>query len=328
MLRSHNIMLALGLALALPGCGFPLIPRPLDKEQVVSALSTIMLAPHTTCDELRRQLGLEQLVPVSAPSELGYEFEEYKIATPDGQFLRVWRIPPYSANRGCVVLSIGATGSMACYLYTAKQLVDSGWTVFLYEYQGFGVSTGSASLTTLKGDLNTVLDWALAVSGENYVTLMGISLGAIPTVSVAIDRPEVVNAVVLDSPVALGEEIERWGVFVGNRTDEILALLDDELATERIISKLRKPLLILVGAEDVVAPPREAQLLFDRAAGPKLMVTFPGVNHALAVFLNTGYYQSELAGFLGALTPYGEWLWTPPAEAEPSAEISTSSANQ
>jgi len=62
---------------------------------------------------------------------------------------------PVEPAHGTVIVSPGNSGSMACYLLTAQLLTDDGYSVVIYDYEGFGGSSGQASLETLRPDLET-----------------------------------------------------------------------------------------------------------------------------------------------------------------------------
>lgn len=277
------------------GCPAPQ-PTVLTPELVLEELSELILAPDTTCAELRDQFGVSYLPLVETPGGIGIDYLEYYIPATDRQRLRVWYMPG-NAARGTIIVSPGAFGPMQCYLFTAKLLTDQGWSVVIYDYEGFGESTGTLSLGRLQPDLETVLDWTLANTNATQVSLMGMSLGSIPSVAVAVERPDIINAVVLDSPVALAQEIERFREILGDHTEEIIAALDTRLVSEDIIGQMQQPLLVFLHEADVVTPPASVQLLYDLAGGTKELVRYTG-EHAAGQFEDTADYDAHLQAFL------------------------------
>ncbi|MEW6249468.1 MAG: alpha/beta fold hydrolase [Planctomycetota bacterium] len=315
-LREGAVRLALVLGLVfLAGCPQP-PPLP-EPDELHANLSYAVLQPELTCAELRESYGLEGLPVVDTPAEAGMAYTEHWIPGPEGTTLRAWYIPAPAAaaaasglagaalagaasGRGLALISCGNSGSMACYLFTARLLTERGWSAVLYEYEGFGGSTGVPSLNRLRDDLSTVLDWTLAETGLTEVTLVGISLGSIPSVAVAAVRPEAVNGVILDSPIALGAEISRFASLIGGptRVREVIARLEPWLLSEAVIGLVQQPLLIFSHEDDPVAPPDSTRLLYDRAAGPKELVYFAGLDHAAGQFLRTETYAAHLEAFL------------------------------
>lgn len=286
-----------GLGL-LVGC-LPPLPPP---DELLRGLSAAILQPEMTCEELRDDFGLADLPLVETPGDVGIPYEEWRLPVDDGRTLRVWIMP--EGPRGVVVVSPGNSGPMSCYLFTAQLLTGAGWTVVMYDYEGFGQSTGTASLLTLRDDLDAVVNWTRMQTGRQRVTLFGMSLGSIPSVAVAVKRPGVINGVILDSPVALGVQIERFDVLVRGRSAEIQAVVYawvPWLIAERHIAYMTAPLLVLLGEDDVVTPPGTVQVLYDRATGPKKLVVFQALGHAAAQFLRTAEYAAELEAFLAEL---------------------------
>lgn len=280
------------------GCPQP-TPESPTPEVILRELSDLILEPETTCAELRDEFGVTYLPLANTPGDIGIDYLEYYVPTDTRQRLRVWYMPS-NGVRGTVIVSPGAFGAMNCYLFTAQLLTSQGWSVVIYDYEGFGLSTGAPSLETLRPDLETVLDWTLTTLNVSQVSLIGMSLGSIGSVAVAVDRPEAVNAVVLDSPVALGQEIERFRVLLGSRTEEIIAALDGWLVSENIISQMHQPLLVFLHEADIVTPPASVQLLHDLAAGPKELVRYTG-EHAAGQFEDTADYDAHLQAFLAGV---------------------------
>jgi hypothetical protein len=282
-------------ALGIPGC--PLPPPPPTPSEIKDALSYAVLQPETTCDELREDFDLYDLPIVENPGEVGIVYQEHAVAVPGGQILRVWYMPAQS-SRGVVVVSPGNSGSMACYLFTARLLTTDGWSVVLYDYEGFGGSSGVADLFRLHGDLYAVIDWTLAETGSPQVTLFGMSLGTIPTVAVAVERPDVVNGVVLDSPVSLDQEIERFAVLVRGQAAAIIAVLEPWLMTDQLIRAMGQPALVFIHSEDQVTPPSTVQLMLGSVGAAVEVVEFEGLGHAAGQFLETERYNRHLVEFL------------------------------
>jgi pimeloyl-ACP methyl ester carboxylesterase len=276
-------------------------PEPLpSREEFIGLLSKVILDPHTTCEALRDDFGLAGFPVVHSPEEAGLAVEQLWLPVAANDMVRVWYLPA-PPDRGTVVLSMGAAGEMACYLYVARLLIDGGWSVVMYEYRGFGLSTGEPSLSTLADDLEQVVQWARERTGREQVALMGVSLGTIPSVAVAVRRPEWVNGVVLDSPVALGEQLERFWWLLNNPVGALLALLDPELVSESIVHRLKDPLLVFAYDRDLLTTLRTVQALYERAPEPKQLVRFPGLGHAAGAYFDTAEYVASLDSFLASV---------------------------
>ena len=285
----------------------------IGRAEIIVGLSRLILHPQETCTELRQRYGLTYLPLADNPAEAGMAYEEVWVPVTPDAMLHTWYLPA-KLDRGTVVLSCGNAGPMACYLFTADLLTRHGWTVVMYEYEGFGESAGRASLDALYRDLLSAVSFARTATGREQVTLMGISLGSIPSVAVAVEHPELVNAVILDSPIALAAQIQRYGFIFGGQVDWIISQLLPELLPDSLIRFMPQPLLVFLHELDPIATPETVEWLYDHAAGPKRLVRFSGLGHAGGQFFDTDLYVSALEQFLAD-------VWSqeaPSAEASPA----------
>lgn len=285
------------LSLPLVGCDEPGFSVGENSDELLETMNSVLLAPNRSCEELRRAFQLDNLPVVAVPSEAGMVYEENWVALPGGKGLRTWFLPA-KQQRGVILLAYGAVGSMPCYLYTTRLLVDNGWSVMMYDYRGFGDSTGEASFDNLVGDFNEMLTWTKEYTREPRITLMGISLGTIPAVAAAARRPEDVNGVILDSPINLGASVRRFDFMIRSNARKITALIDRDLMSHKIIGAMQAPSLFFLHEEDGLAPPFITRQLFDAAGGDKQLARLPGVGHARGVFFATDLYQAYIESFL------------------------------
>jgi pimeloyl-ACP methyl ester carboxylesterase len=283
------------VAVSLTGCPPP--PPPPTPDEIIAALSYAVLQPETTCEELRQDFGLEDLPVVDNPGEVGIAYQEFQVPARDGEVLRVWYMP-VDDSQGTVVVSPGNSGSMACYLFTSRLLTADGYSVVTYDYEGFGGSSGTASLLTLRDDLEAVIDWTVAQTGTAHLTLFGMSLGTVPTVAAAVDYPEVVNGVILDSPVSIDREVERFAYLIHGKSAQIIAVLEPWLLTDSVISAMVQPGLVFLHSDDNITPPSTVQVMLQNASPAVQVVEFEGLGHAAGQFLRTEEYNADLVAFL------------------------------
>ncbi|MFH1746927.1 MAG: alpha/beta fold hydrolase [Planctomycetota bacterium] len=269
----------------------------LNTDDVISGLSDLILRPQDSCEKMRERFGLTYMPLAETPTDIGMDYEEHWIPVTEDVSLRVWYIPA-NLDRGTILYSCGNTGEMACYLYSALLLTDNGWSVVIYDYQGHGGSDGQPSLSTLSDDLEAVLEWTRAWTAREQVTLMGMSLGSIPSIAVAVGHPDAVNGVILDSPVALGAQVNRFSFAIGGQTEWLIDQLDPQLLSDTLIGWMQQPLLVFMHDSDTLTTPGTVQLLYDRAAGPKQIVHFPELGHARGQFVDTDEYIYHLEHFL------------------------------
>ena len=120
---------------------------------------------------------------VPRPSSYGlHDYEELLIPTPDGEKLSAFfiRAPIQQAIPTTVLMFHGNAGNIGHRVPIAQMLVDLiGCSVFMLEYRGYGLSTGTPDEKGLLIDAQTALDY-LANRHEtknNQVVVYGQSLG-------------------------------------------------------------------------------------------------------------------------------------------------------
>lgn len=285
------------------GCMPPPVATPANESEMGLVLSELVLDPEKTCAELQEDFRLEYIDLPATPDELGLAWEEYFIESADGTIIRVWYLPS-ALDRGLVVQSQGASGIMPCYLFVPYLLVQNGWSVVVWDYRGFGGSTGEPDIAEFGTDLQAVVDFGVNLTGHPAATLVGISLGSIPSVDAAVALPDKVNAVVLDSPAAMESQIERLSFALREQTEAFLQVLAPSLLTQSLVADMHQPLLVFLHEYDYITPPRTVQDIYDRAAGEKEIVRFE-LPHARGPYYATGTYEYHLERFLSRVWGQG-----------------------
>lgn len=279
-------------AVLLTGC-VPLIPT----DGFVDLTSSFALAPQRTCEELRRIAGVSILQDVANPGELGLDYEEAIVPTSDGETLRLWYIPS-PEDRGTIVFSMGAVADIGCYLFIPMQLQERGWSVVIYDYQGFGGSSGQASLNTLVGDLDAVMDWTMARIAHPQVTLLGASVGTIPTVTQAVLRADEVNALVLDGAISFRAEIDRLWFLYGGQTDRYLAQFDQTLWLAEQIKSVTQPIQAFAYGRDEYATSHSIEQILAKSPAPSSVHYFEDLGHSRGPYRNPDEYFGIVEPFL------------------------------
>jgi pimeloyl-ACP methyl ester carboxylesterase len=302
--RATGLVL-MGLALSVTGC-IPLIPE----RAFLGVANAFALDPTRTCDELKVSFGVPQVTTVPDPGGIGLAYEEARVTNATGRQLRVWHIP-HPESRGTIVLSNGAVGEVSCFLVFPLMLHDAGWSFVMYDFQGFGGSEGEPDLDALYGDLGAVVDWTLENTGVDAVTLMGVSLGTIPSVSQAAARPEAVRCLVLDGLISLRYEAERLRFLLGGRPERYYSQFADVLRLEVQIRHVTQPTLAVVyGLDEYVTSSRVGELTAQSPAAVTLL-EFPGLPHARGPYLEMARYFEVLGAFLDDHAADGDGVGAP-----------------
>ena len=121
---------------------------------------------------------------VPRPNQFGLtDYEELLIPTPDGEKISAFYIrAPNKAQsiKTTVLMFHGNAGNIGHRVPIARMLTEAmGCSIFMLEYRGYGLSTGSADERGLMIDAQTALDYIKkrAETRDNQIIVYGQSLG-------------------------------------------------------------------------------------------------------------------------------------------------------
>lgn len=229
---------------------------------------------------------------LETPADAGLEFHDVVFETEDGERLHGWWVATRTSSLGHVLLCHGNAGNVGDRVLHAKLLTDAGLDVLLFDYRGYGRSTGRASEHGTYRDARAARDTLLAEPGVDpaRVLYVGESLGGAVALELALKHPPA--GVVLQSTFTSVREMARVHYpFVP------AAAVPDAYPSLRLIRELRAPLLVLHGDRDDIVPSAQGQALFDAAPEPKRMQVFEGVGHNDLVPLAGSAYADAIASW-------------------------------
>ncbi len=208
------------------------------------------------------------------PAHAGLSYQELALETQDGERLHGWRLEARSAPIGHVLVCHGNGGNVGDRVLFAALLTAAGFDVVLFDYRGYGRSSGRPSEQGTYLDAHAALAWLLAQPGveASRVLFLGESLGAGVAVDLALAHPPA-GLVLLSAFTSVRAMARLHYPFIP------AALVPDAYPTVRRIVDLRAPLLVLHGEGDEIVPLSQARELFEAAPEPKRIRTFPGVGH-------------------------------------------------
>lgn len=209
---------------------------------------------------------------------LGPDVEATTVRTEDGEEIVVWIVSvpePEGAGepeREALVFCHGNAGNIVGRLPSARAFRDLGRTVFLFDYRGYGASTGSPNEEGTYRDAEAVFDLARSRGFED-VAVYGESLGCAIAIELALRRP--VSRLVLESGFTsvpdLGASVYPWL--------PVRWLARVRYENERKIRTLDVPMLLVHSPADGIVPFTHAERLLAAApAGTELLRTEGGHN--------------------------------------------------
>ncbi len=195
-----------------------------------------------------------------------------------------------------ILVSHGNAGNIGHLVGLASLLVNSGASVFLYDYQGFGESGGSATCSHALSDGLTAYDYVvntLHYKPENII-VYGESVGCGVTTNIMKNRK--VGKVILQSGFPSLLQAARDKLF-------FLWVLPPNLVPEpnfdnlSAVQEAHPPILFMHGDKDTILPFSYCETMYSKALAPKQMYTCHGEGHNDIGLVNA-------AGYVGAVKQF------------------------
>ncbi|HZE36865.1 MAG TPA: alpha/beta hydrolase [Candidatus Eisenbacteria bacterium] len=212
--------------------------------------------------------------------------EILKVPTKDGQRIAaIYIVNPAAIHT--MLLSHGNAEDLGSMLPLLPGLANLGFSVFAYDYRGYGLSEGTPSERHVYADIDGAYDYlteTLRVAPARIVAY-GRSLGAGASVDLAARRS--LGGLILESPFLTAFRVmTRVPLFPF-----------DKFRNVDKIGRVRCPLLIMHGEADEIVPLWHGRRLFDTASGPKTFVAIPGAHHNDLMWVAGARYGQALRDF-------------------------------
>jgi uncharacterized protein len=234
--------------------------------------------------------------------------EEIKFANTNGDTLHAWFIRSPGSKRVALVHH-GNAGNIINRLLIARDFLQLEFSVFLYDYRGYGESTGKPTVAGLIEDGQAAYDYVskkLGYKPEDIISY-GESIGTGVACRVAQDRP--CRAIVLQSGLYSLPEVAHDG-FLWLRLYPAWVFPQPRLDSYAIIGNLPEPILFIHGKKDRMIPCHHSQDLFALAKSPgKEIVLLPNAGHNDVQSQDEPQYFEALSKFVKKV--FGEPAATP-----------------
>jgi len=271
------------------------------------ALRCLMLACLTASTGCSRIVGAFVYFPErslsGAPGAVGLAYEEVRFPAADGTDLHGWWIPGRRPGPA-VVFFHGNAGNISHRLDILRRLYDRvGLDVFVFDYRGYGRSTGSPSEEGLYADAKGARELLRTRGWDRAgVLLYGRSLGAAVALQSATAEPP--EACVLEAAFTSLDDLARLHYPILSYL--VRPWVRDAYPSIDRVRELRCPTLFLHGDRDEVTPIGMGWRLFDACQAPKWFRTARGAGHDDPAFVGGEGYWEGWEEFLRELARRGD----------------------
>ena len=194
--------------------------------------------------------------------------EFLKLTAEDGNKITALYLPNRSA-KFTLLLSHGNAEDLGNDRDWHEELRTAGFSVFAYDYEGYGTSEGKPSETRAYQDEMAAYSYLVEVlkTPPNRIIAFGKSVGTGPATDIA--AKESVAGLILQSPFT-----STYRVMT-----HFAILPFDKFPNYKIIRNVRCPVLIIHGTVDTVIPFWHGKELYELANEPKSYLWVDGANH-------------------------------------------------
>ena len=165
------------------------------------------------------------------------------------------------------------------YWDRVELLYGTGCNVFIFDYQGFGMSEGTPSEGALYADGHVALEYLLRRPGvdRSKIVFYGFSLGNVVTFNLGATEftPKVIIA---EAPFASADALVQSGTLLDIPGSYVM---NGEYRNDEKIKSIHAPLLLMHGiADKFIDIEKNSAVIFRNANDPKEFIRVPGADHS------------------------------------------------
>ncbi len=208
----------------------------------------------------------------ATPEDEGLEYERFTVPSTDGAQLSGWYIPSPDA-RGVVLYHHGNAGNIGGRVGPASRLHAQHLDVVMFDYRGYGESTGAPSEQGILADSRAVYEWLIEEKSvpPSRIVLWGRSLGGAAAIATAAEVP--CAALVVESSFTSITDMAtlQYPWLVGTRW-----LVRHPFKSAERIVEVSVPTLVAHGEDDGLIPVAHGQRLRALAPNARALVALRG----------------------------------------------------
>ncbi|MBN1907926.1 MAG: alpha/beta hydrolase [Deltaproteobacteria bacterium] len=228
-----------------------------------------------------------------SPSDFRLNHLDIYLNTPDGIRVHGWYFYPYP-DRPVILFCHGNAGNISHRLEYINLLLDMGVNLFIFDYRGYGKSSGSPSEQGIYTDALSAFDYLVRDEkiNPNNIILLGRSLGVAAALEVASKR-EARSIIIENGFLSVHHMAKQMGIF-----RLIAPLIPRNYNSLEKIKYVTIPKLIMNSENDEVVPGYMGRQLFEAASEPKEYYEIKGAGHNDTHVAGGREYQNTISEFI------------------------------
>jgi len=233
---------------------------------------------------------------ICTPAEAALDYEDVRFEAADGVRLHGWLVPAED-NSPLLLFCHGNAGNVSHRVDNIRRLHDIGLSVFIFDYRGYGQSSGRITEAGFYLDAEAAYAKAreYADQASLKLVLFGRSLGGIAAVHLGAQCQS--SGLILESTFThmAGMAAVHFPLPVP------ASLLQNRLNALDKIGRIKAPILFFHGDRDAIAPIGLGRELFDAAKARKEFITISGADHNDTYFVGGSQYFNKIRSFVDSL---------------------------
>ena len=209
------------------------------------------------------------------PNDFGLNYTDIWVPLQNGNKLHGWYIPATKETNKHIIYFHGTKGNISLYLGGIEQLHKVEKNILIVDYEGFGQSTGNATIENTINDAFAIYDFLISYKNlkPDDIRLFGYSYGGAIAVEVALKQK--VHAILIESTFSSLNEIA-----VSKYTPLASLLIPKNLLnTISNIKKINMPLVVAHAEKDQVIPFTHSINIYNNANNPKYLFKITNAEH-------------------------------------------------
>ncbi len=205
---------------------------------------------------------------------------------------------PDSTQRNVILYNHGNRDHLQFYWDRVELFYRMGFSVFIYDYQGYGKSEGEPTEEGIYSDASAAYAYVHTTRNipDSLITVYGFSLGGAPATHLAANvfTP---RRFILEAAFASASALTQSGTLLDVPSTFFMNGVYDNAGK---IGRVKAPVLILHGVDDLfIDMEKNGKVLFAKAADPKRFIAVPGAGHSnVPATMGEALYQTTIRDFI------------------------------
>lgn len=195
--------------------------------------------------------------------DMPFTIESVIFKSKNGNLLNGWFLKPKNIEPKVTLFHLhGNAGNLSTQLSTISDLTKDGFQIFMFDYSGYGYSTGKATRDNCLTDSFSAFEYFLNNKNikDTKIVIYGQSLGGNLAVPLANYYQSKIDGLVLEGTFLNAKNIGgHYLPIVGN------LIVKNGFDNKRNIKEFRKPILVIHSKDDEVIPIKLGRKIYEKA---------------------------------------------------------------